>query len=52
VTIAQDSAACFDLLSHVVVDGGALCAFVLFWGLLCGGVRFGLLCIFAASYMT
>jgi hypothetical protein len=41
--------ACFDLLSHVVEGGGVLCRarLFLFWGVLCGGVYFSLLCIIA-----
>jgi hypothetical protein len=53
--MAQVWAACFDLLSDVVEDGGVWCCvrFVLFRGLSCGGVRFGLLFIIAtSSYMT
>jgi hypothetical protein len=47
--MALESVACFDLLSHVVEGGGVLCRarLFLFWGVLCGGVYFSLLCIIA-----
>jgi hypothetical protein len=54
-TTAQVLAACFDLLSHRVEDGCVPVGCVLFLlrVCLCCGVRFGVLCNFAASsYMT
>jgi hypothetical protein len=54
-TTAQDPAACFELLSHRVVDGCVPvgCVLFLFRVCLCGGVRFGVLHNFAASsYVT
>jgi hypothetical protein len=44
----------FDLLSHLVRDGGVLCwvCLFLFGVCLCGGVRFDVLYTNATSYMT
>jgi hypothetical protein len=52
VTTAQVSAACFGLLSHVIVAGGVLCWVRLFfcsWACSCGGVCFGPFCTNAVS---
>jgi hypothetical protein len=53
-----DADACFnglfDLLSHLVQDGGVLCwvRLFLFGVYLCGGVRFDVLYTNGTSYMT